>query len=419
MDDFTAIAESTGQHARIASRELALANRLVKDNWLKLLIQLLQTSQSQILAENQQDVERGRSTGLSSAMLDRLTLTPARLHAMQQSLLDILNLADPIGEIITHSKRPNGLEVSKVRVPLGVIFFIYESRPNVTIDAAALAIKSGNAIILRGGKDALASNSILHNLIRQSLVSAHLPVDSVQLVTQPDRELVTALLKQSRYIDVAIPRGGEGLIRTVAEQATMPVLKHYQGICHLYVDESADLAMALNILLNGKCQRPGVCNALESLLVHEAVAVAFFQAAGPALQQAGVEVRGCPRTCELLSWAKPAANQDYHTEYLALILSCKVVKSFEQAVEHIQQHSSGHSDAIVTTDEGTAKQFTQQIDSAAVLVNASTRFHDGYELGLGGEIGISTDKFHARGPCGLVELTSYKYVITGSGHIRP
>ena len=251
------------------------------------------------------------------------------------------------------------------------------------------------------------------------LQQAGLPLDAVQLVTQPDRQLVTALLKQSKYIDVAIPRGGEGLIRTVAEEATMPVLKHYQGICHLYVDQQADLQMALQILLNGKCQRPGVCNALESLLVHEAVAAPFFKLAGPALAQAGVEVRGCPRTCELVPEAKQATEQDYHTEYLALILSSKVVKNFDEAIAHIQQHSSGHSEAIITNDSETARRFTQQIDSAAVLVNASTRFHDGYELGLGGEIGISTDKFHARGPCGLVELTSYKYVITGSGHVRP
>jgi glutamate-5-semialdehyde dehydrogenase len=419
MDDYLGNAVQIGQRARTASRELALASTASKDRCLQLLIDLLQKQQAPILAANHSDVERGKASSLSAAMLDRLTLTPARLQTIQQSLHDVIALNDPIGEVISQSTRPNGLDVRKVRVPLGVIFFIYESRPNVTIDAAALAIKSGNAIILRGGKEASASNTALYSLIRDALQQASLPLDAVQLVTQPDRQLVTALLKQSKYIDVAIPRGGEGLIRTVAEEATMPVLKHYQGICHLYVDQHADLQMALQILLNGKCQRPGVCNALESLLVHEAIAVPFFKLAGPALAQAGVEIRSCPRTCELVPEAKQATEQDYHTEYLALILSSKVVKDFDEAIAHIQQHSSGHSEAIITNDSEAARRFTQQIDSAAVLVNASTRFHDGYELGLGGEIGISTDKFHARGPCGLVELTSYKYVITGSGHVRP
>lgn len=419
MDDYNKIAVDLGQRARTASRELALATTQAKNHCLQLLIELLQKQQAPILNANQTDVERGKASGLSAAMLDRLTLTPARLQAIQQSLHDVITLNDPIGDVISQSTRPNGLDVRKVRVPLGVIFFIYESRPNVTIDAAALAIKSGNGIILRGGKEASASNAALYSLIRDALQQAGLPSDAVQLVTEPDRQLVTALLKQSKFIDVAIPRGGEGLIRIVAEEATMPVLKHYQGICHLYVDQQADLQMALQILLNGKCQRPGVCNALESLLVHETVAAPFFKLASPALAQAGVEVRGCPRTCELVPEAKQATEQDYHTEYLALILSSKVVKDFDDAITHIQQHSSGHSEAIITNDSDAARRFTQQIDSAAVLVNASTRFHDGYELGLGGEIGISTDKFHARGPCGLVELSSYKYVITGSGHVRP
>ncbi len=419
MDDYNKIAIELGQRARAASRELALATTESKNRSLQLLIDLLHKQQTPILAANQTDVERGKATGLSAAMLDRLILTPSRLQAIQQSLHDVITLNDPIGEVISESTRPNGLNVRKVRVPLGVIFFIYESRPNVTVDAAALAIKSGNAIILRGGKEASASNAALYLLIRDALQQTGLPLDAVQLVTQSDRQLVTALLKQSKYIDVAIPRGGEGLIRTVAEEATMPVLKHYQGICHLYVDQHADLQMALQILLNGKCQRPGVCNAVESLLVHESIAVPFFKLAGPTLAQAGVEVRGCPRTCELVSEAKQATEQDYDTEYLALILSCKVVRDLDEAIVHIHRHSSGHSEAIITSDADAARRFTQKIDSAAVLVNASTRFHDGYELGLGGEIGISTDKFHARGPCGLVELTSYKYVITGSGHVRP
>jgi glutamate-5-semialdehyde dehydrogenase len=419
MDDHHTIAAEYGQRAKLASRHLSLVDRATKDCWLQTLITLLSQYEGTLLAANQNDIERAKASGLSPAMIDRLALNPARLQAIRQSLLDVIALPDPIGEVITQSNRPNGLLMQKIRVPLGVILFIYESRPNVTIDAAALAIKSGNAIILRGGKEASASNQALHAFIAAALQTVGLPQDAVQLVTQTDRQLVTALLQQEKTIDLVIPRGGEGLIRAVAEEARMPVLKHYQGICHLYVDAEADLEMAVNILINGKCQRPGVCNALESLLVHDSVAQRFYQLAGPALAQHQVEVRGCPRTCDLLPQAKPATPEDYHTEYLALVLSSKVVGSYQQAVAHIQEHSSGHSETIITTNAATAKRFTEEIDSAAVFVNASTRFHDGYELGLGCEIGISTDKFHARGPCGLVELTSYKYVITGSGHIRP
>ncbi|HQR43928.1 MAG TPA: glutamate-5-semialdehyde dehydrogenase, partial [Gemmatales bacterium] len=321
-------------------------------------------------------------------------------------------------EVISTTTRPNGLLVQKIRVPLGVLFFIYESRPNVTIDAAALAIKSGNAIILRGGKEAAHSNAALMECITLACRDAGLPEHAVQLVTDPDRTIVTRLLKEEKHIDLVIPRGGEGLIRTVVAESHVPVLKHYQGICHLYVDRQADPHIAVDILINGKCQRPGVCNALETLLVHDGIAPDFFSLAAPALAEHQVEVRGCPRTLQLLPKARLATDMDYATEYLALILSCKVVRNIDEAITHIQRYSSGHSEAIITNNEATAKRFTSEIDSAALFVNASTRFHDGYELGLGAEIGISTDKMHARGPCGLVELTSYKYVIVGSGHVR-
>ena len=327
-------------------------------------------------------------------------------------------LPDPVGRVIDSSARPNGLEVLKVRVPLGVIFFIYESRPNVTVDAAGLAVKSGNAIILRGGSEARHSNAILHEILRDGLQEAGLPEDAVQLVATPDRSAVGHLLRMNSAIDLVIPRGGEGLIRRVAEEARMPVLKHYKGNCHVYVDRAADLAMAERILVNAKCQRPGVCNAAESLIVHREVAPAFFARVGPALAKRGVELRGCPEARRWLPEALPATEDDFAAEYLNLTLSVKVVDLLEQAIEHINHYGSGHTDAIVTNDLAAARRFTATVDSSAVLVNASTRFNDGYELGLGAEIGISTEKMHARGPCGLVELTTYKYVIYGDGQVR-
>jgi glutamate-5-semialdehyde dehydrogenase len=314
--------------------------------------------------------------------------------------------------------RPNGLKVLKVRVPLGVIFFLYESRPNVTVDAAALCVKSGNAIILRGGKEALHSNVALHAVLQDNLRETGLPADAVQLVTDTDRALVGQLLQQDKHIDLVIPRGGASLIHRVAQEARMPVLKHYMGNCHVYVDRDADLDMALAILINAKCQRPGVCNAAESLLVQAGVAAAFLPKAGAALQEKGVEIRGCPRTCALISGAKPATEADFAAEFLDLILSVRVVASLEEAMAHIARFGSGHTEAIVTRDLAAAQRFLAEVDSAAVLVNASTRFNDGFEFGLGAEIGISTDKFHARGPCGLEELCSYKYVVLGEGQIR-
>jgi len=407
-----------GRRAKAASRILAITSTALKNRWLLQAADALAKAQETVMARNAQDLDRAGEFGLSEAQIDRLQLTPGRIQAAAAGLRDIAALPDPIGRVLEGSTRPNGLEIRKVGVPLGVLFFLYESRPNVTVDAAGLAVKSGNAIILRGGKEAAHSNAALHLILQQTLEICGLPGDAVQLVTTPDRAAVGALLKLSEYIDLVIPRGGESLIRRVAEEAAMPVLKHYRGVCHVYVDRSADLAMAERIVVNAKCQRPGVCNAMESLLVHRDVAAAFLPQIGQSLKQQGVEVRGCPETCRFLLEAIPAKPEDYDTEYLALILSAKVVDGLDAAIEHINRHGSQHTDAIVTSNLSAAQKFTAAVDSAAVVVNASTRFHDGYEFGLGAEIGISTDKLHARGPCGLQELTSYKYVVTGSGQLR-
>ena len=327
-------------------------------------------------------------------------------------------LPDPVGEVIWSSVRPNGLQVQKVRVPLGVMFFIYESRPNVTADAAALCVKSGNAVILRGGKEAAHSNAAIAEILAEAAADAGLPGDAVQLVATPDREAVGHFLRLPEYISVAIPRGGEGLIRRVSQEAKMPVIKHYAGNCHVYLDRAADPDMAERIVVNAKCQRMGVCNAAESLVVHAAVAPTLLPRVCQALVQRGIEIRGDQRTRELFPQAVPATEEDYGKEYLGPVISVKVVDSLDEAVEHISRYGSQHTDAIVTGDLAAAREFAARIDSSAVMVNASTRFNDGGEFGLGAEIGISTDKFHARGPCGLNELTSYKYVVYGSGQVR-
>src|SRR5262249_26835138 len=329
---------------------------------------------------------------LTPAQVDRLRLTPARLAAAAAGLREIAALPDPVGQVLSSTRRPNGLEIAKVGVPLGVILFLYESRPNVTVDAAGLSVKSGNAIILRGGKEAMHSNLALHQVLQECLGECGLSRDAVQLVSTPDRAAVGHLLSMNEFIDLAIPRGGEELIRRVAREARMPVLKHYKGVCHVYVDAGADLAMAERILVNAKCQRPGVCNAAESLLVHRAVADRFLPRAAAALRERGVELRGCPITCRLVADAVPATADDYATEYLDLILSVQVVESLDEAIEHVARFGSQHTDTIVSNDLEAARRFTSAVDSAAVMVNASTRFHDGYEFGLGAEIGISTDK---------------------------
>lgn len=407
-----------GRRARAAARVLARATGERKGRWLHLAAAALETRGDEILDANTRDLEAAAELGLGSAALDRLRLSPERLRAAGDGLRAISALPDPVGRVLDSSVRPNGLQVHKVGVPLGVIFFIYESRPNVTVDAAGLCVKSGNAVILRGGKEALQTNLALHRILHDCLDAAELPGDAVQLVTTPDRAAVGQLLRLDRFIDLAIPRGGESLIRRVAEEAAMPVLKHYKGNCHVYVDRAADLDMAERIILNAKCQRPGVCNAAEGLLVHRDVAAAFLPRAAAALRRRGVELRGCAETRRLVPDVVPATETDYAAEYLDLILSIKVVAGLEEALAHIDHYGSAHSDAIVTNDLKAARRFTAEVDSAAVLVNASTRFHDGYEFGLGAEIGISTDKFHARGPCGLVELSSYKYVVHGDGQIR-
>jgi glutamate-5-semialdehyde dehydrogenase len=416
--DLAPYCSTLGRQARVAARELSTALGGQKNQWLIQAAAALETKGTAVLEANARDVAGANELGLTAAAIDRLRLTPERLRAAAAGLREIAALPDPIGRVLDSNIRPNGLHVHKVGVPLGVIFFIYESRPNVTVDAAGLCVKSGNAIVLRGGKEALHSNLALHQLLQDALRAVGLPPDSVQMVNTPDRAAVGHLLKMNQCIDLVIPRGGESLIRRVVEEATMPVLKHYQGNCHVYVDRSADLGMAERILINAKCQRPGVCNAAESLLVHAEVAAVFLPRAAAALRQRGVELRGCDNTRRWVPDAKPATEDDYAAEYLDLILSVKVVAGLEEAIDHVNHYGSQHTDAIITNDLSAARRFTAAVDSSAVMVNASTRFNDGYEFGLGAEIGISTDKMHARGPCGLQELTTYKYIVYGEGQVR-
>jgi glutamate-5-semialdehyde dehydrogenase len=416
--DLRAGCEDLARRAKNAAHTLATTTSAAKNQWLLQTADRLLRDYASILNANARDLAAADANGLTAAQIDRLRLTPSRLEGIAASLREVAALPDPVGQIMEESVRPNGLQIRKVSVPLGVILFIYEARPNVTVDAAALCVKSGNAIVLRGGKEALHSNQALHRVLQAALEPSGLPADAVQLVATPDRAAVGHLLRLNTLIDLVIPRGGESLIRRVVEEARMPVLKHYQGNCHVYVDRAADLDMAQRILLNAKCQRPGVCNATESLLVHKDAAAAFLPGAAAALRQQGVELRGCPETRRLIPDARPATEEDFATEYLDLILSVKVVEGLAEAIAHINRYGSGHTDAIITDDLRAAGRFTAAVDSAAVMVNASTRFHDGFEFGLGAEIGISTDKFHARGPCGLRELCSYKYVIHGEGQVR-
>jgi glutamate-5-semialdehyde dehydrogenase len=416
--DVSSYCQDLAQRARQAARALATVPGERKDRWLLTAAVALEAHTAEVLDANARDLAAPTAAELTSAQKDRLLLTPERIRAAATGLREVAALPNPVGRVLDSNVRPNGLLVNKVAVPLGVIFFIYESRPNVTVDAAALCVKSGNAIILRGGKEAIHTNTVLHRVMQDCLTANDLPADAVQLVTTPDRNAVGNLLRLNQLIDLVIPRGGESLIRRVAAEATMPVLKHYQGNCHVYVDAAADLAMAERIVVDAKCQRPAVCNAAEGLLVHAAVAPAFLPHVAATLRQHGVELRGCAATRRLVPDAKPVTEEDYRTEYLDLVLRIKVVANLEEAIAHIERFGSHHTDAIVTNDLAAARHFSTAIDSAAVMVNASTRFNDGYELGLGGEIGISTDKFHARGPCGLLELCSYKYVVMGDGQVR-
>ncbi|MFH0910458.1 MAG: glutamate-5-semialdehyde dehydrogenase [Planctomycetota bacterium] len=406
--------------ARQASGPLARAGSALKNGALLNAADLLDRRKKAVLAANAGDLKAGRASGLSSAMLDRLEITPKRLGEMRAGLGAVASLPDPVGETIRGWRRPNGLQIRKVRIPLGVLFLIYESRPNVTIDAGGLALKSGNSILLRGGREALHSNLALGAILAEALRSVGLPQEAIQVIDTPDRALVTELLKLDGYIDVVIPRGGKDLIRAVLEESTIPVLRHLDGVCHVYVDADADLAMAERIALNAKVQRPGVCNAMETLLVHRAAARRFLPSCLKALQAAGVELRGCPATRRAAKGVKilPAGEEDWTTEYLDLILSVKVVRSLDEAIRHINAYGSRHTDAIVTNSLPAADRFCAEVDSASVMVNASTRFSDGFEYGLGAEMGISTNKLHARGPVGLEELTTYKYLVDGRGHIR-
>jgi glutamate-5-semialdehyde dehydrogenase len=413
-DDCRALAD----RAKAASRALAVARGEAKNRWLLRSAEALIRRSDEVLEANARDVAAAPGYGLNAAAIDRLSLNPKRLDSIRQALVDVALLPDPVGEVIESSRRPNGLEVTKLRVPLGVVFMIYESRPNVTADAAAICVKSGNAAILRGGKEALHTNLSLHRVLADALADVGLPADAVQLVPTTDRAAVGHLLKMSDRIDLAIPRGGEGLIRRVVDEAAMPVLKHYTGNCHVYIDASADIEAAIRIILNAKVQRPGVCNAAETLLVHRQVAEAFLPRAAEALRAATVELRGDEASRALVPGMNPATPDDWDTEFLDLILSVAVVESIDEAIAHIARHGSGHTEAIVTRDLAAARRFVAEVDSSAVMVNASTRFNDGGQLGLGAEIGISTDKYHARGPCGLRELTSSKWVVYGDGHVR-
>ena len=379
----------------------------------------LEASGEDILAANGRDLAAATGYGLNAAAVDRLKLDAARIRAMAEGVRQVASLPDPCGEIIRQWTRPNGITITKIRVPIGVVGIIYESRPNVTADAAVLCLKSGNACILRGGKEAIHSNTAIARALSAGAVKAGLPGEVIQLVPFTDREGVRLLAQMDRYLDVIVPRGGHALIEAVVEHARMPVIKHYHGVCQVYVDQAADLAMAEEIAVNAKCQRPGVCNAMETLLVHRDVAEKFLPAVADALRAKGVELRGDRRTSEVLcSGVKEAMEEDWTTEYLDLILSIRVVDSLEAAIDHIEHYGSHHSDSIVTTDEAAARKFLAAVDSAAVFWNVSTRFSDGGEFGFGAEIGISTDKLHARGPMGLEELTTYKYLVTGDGQVR-
>jgi glutamate-5-semialdehyde dehydrogenase len=406
------------EQAKAASQVLASVSTETKNRWLLSAAQAIETRSDELLAANARDVAAAPAYGMSTAEIDRLKLTPGRIEAAADGLRQVALLPDPVGEVRESQIRPNGLQVNKIGVPLGVVFFIYESRPNVTLDAAGLCLKSGNAVILRGGKESLHSNVALHRVLSDELKTCGLPPAAVQLVATTDRDAVGHFLSLGDLIDLAIPRGGKSLIERVVREATMPVLKHFDGNCHIYVDASADLEMAEAIVVNAKCQRPGVCNAAESLLIHVAIADRFAPRIGAALLDRGVEIRGCEATRKRIPNVKPATEDDYRTEYLDLIISMKVVETLDEAVSHINHYGSRHTDAIIARDTLAAESFAQRVDTACVMVNASTRFNDGFELGLGAEIGISTDKFHARGPCGLKELTTYKYIVTGSGQVR-
>ncbi|QKI88561.1 glutamate-5-semialdehyde dehydrogenase [Thiomicrorhabdus xiamenensis] len=406
-----------GQAARAASRVLLRANTEKKNRALLAIAEQLEDSAEMLQAENAKDLQAGQENGLDAAMLDRLALNDKVIAGMAEGLRQIAALQDPVGEISDMSFRPSGIQVGKMRVPLGVVGIIYESRPNVTVDAAALCLKSGNAAILRGGSEAKFSNQALAQCIAKGLEAADLPATAVQVVETTDREAVGHLIAMPEYVDVIIPRGGKGLIERISQGACVPVIKHLDGICHVYIDDDADFTKAIDVALNAKTHRYGVCNAMETLLVAESQAKKVLPELARLYAEKGVELRGCAKTCAIIA-ANPATDEDWATEYLAPILSIRVVEDVDMAMDHIAQYSSGHTESIITENFSTSRRFLAEVDSSSVMVNASTRFADGFEYGLGAEIGISTDKFHARGPVGLEGLTSLKYIVLGDGTIR-
>ncbi len=410
--------EHIGRTARTASRQIAVASTAAKNAALHATAAQLRASRDELLAANLQDVDQARAEGLEPAMIDRLTLSAKGVETMAQGLEQVASLPDPVGEITDLKLRPSGIQVGRMRVPLGVVGIIYEARPNVTADAAALCLKSGNAAILRGGKEALASNQAIAACVREGLIAAGLPEAAVQVLETTDRAAVGHLVAMPQYVDVIVPRGGRGLIERIAQEARVPVIKHLDGICHVYIDADADLDKAVRIADNAKTQRLGTCNTMETLLVDRAIAATVLPPLARIYLDKGIELRGCERSIELVPQMKPASEEDWGTEYLGPILSVKVVDDLDAAIDHIARYGSQHTDAIVTENYSRALRFLREVDSSSVMVNASTRFADGFEYGLGAEIGISTDKFHARGPVGLEGLTSQKWIVLGNGEIR-
>jgi glutamate-5-semialdehyde dehydrogenase len=407
-----------GKRAKAAARRLAVLSSEEKNHALHVMAQRLEAQSNFLIDENQKDLESGNKAGITAAVLDRIALTPNRVQAMAQGLREVAALPDPVREIVKMWRRPNGLQVGRMRIPLGVIGMIYEARPNVTADAAALCLKSGNAVILRGGSEAHHSNQAIGRVLQSACAETVVPEHAIQVVQSKDRALIHELLQLEAYIDLIIPRGGEELIHTVVANSKVPVIKHYKGVCHIYVDADAELDMAERICINAKVQRPSVCNAMETLLVHQAIATKFLPRLIAMYQTAGVEIRGCEKTCALVAGIKKANEEDWSAEYLDLILAVRVVENMEQAIAHIEQYGSQHTESIITTNYQNSREFIDRVNSSAVMVNASTRFNDGAELGLGAEIGISTSKIHAFGPMGLEELTTTKFVVFGDGQIR-
>ena len=416
--DVKAYMATIGQQARAASRAIGKAGTGTKNTALLAMADAIEASRDKLIAANQIDLDNGEKNGLEPALLDRLELTPKGIDGMIEGLQQVAGLADPIGAITDLTYQPSGIQVGKMRVPLGVIGIIYESRPNVTVEAASLCLKSGNATILRGGSEAINSNQAIAECIRIALEKAELPTSVVQVIETTDRAAVGELITMPEFVDVIIPRGGKGLIERISRDAKVPVIKHLDGICHVYIDSAADKEKAINIAVNAKTQRYGTCNTMETLLIAESMATELLPTLAEQYQAKGVELRGCEKTCAIISGAIAATEEDWDTEYLAPILSIKVVADIEEAMNHISQHSSEHTETIVTENYTLAQRFLREVDSSSVMVNASTRFADGFEYGLGAEIGISTDKLHARGPVGLEGLTTQKYIVLGDGHIR-